>query len=202
MTSTRRYLSQPERRAETVAAVVELAATRDPAEITTSEIAGRMSLTQGALFRHFRSKDEIWEAVMAWVADRLFDRVESAIRDAASPVAALESAFSTHVEFVRRHPGVPRVLFGELQRKDDSPAKGVARRLLARYGERIADLVRSGQERSEVAAEVDPEAAAALYLGAIQGLVVQSLLARDLDHLRDAAPGVLALYLRAIGVRR
>lgn len=199
MTPPRAHLPQHERRAETVAAVVELAATRDPAEITTAEIASRMHLTQGAIFRHFRSKDEIWEAVLDWVADRLLGRVEAAVGGQSSAPAALAAAFDAHVDFLLRHPGVPRVLFGELQRRDDSPAKATARRLLARYGERIAGLVRDGQAKGEIAASVDPEAAAALFLGALQGLVVQSLLARDLDRLRAAAPGVLALYLRALG---
>jgi TetR/AcrR family transcriptional regulator len=116
MTRPRLHLPQEERRAATVAAVVALAATRDPAEITTADIAGRMRLTQGALFRHFRSKEEIWAAVMRWVADRLLERVEAAIGEHDSPTAALAAAFRAHVDFVLRHPGVPRVLFGELQR--------------------------------------------------------------------------------------
>jgi TetR/AcrR family transcriptional regulator len=202
MTPPRPHLPQQERRAETVAAVVDLAATRDPSEITTAEIAGRMRLTQGALFRHFRSKDEIWEAVLRWVADRLLERVEAAAGGAGAPLAALAAVFDAHVEFVLRYPGVPRVLFGELQRRGDSPAKAAARRLLGRYGERIAGLVREGQRRGEIASPVDPEAAAALFLGAIQGLVVQSLLASDFERLRATAPRVLALYLRALGAER
>ena len=49
------------RRAVTVEAVIELAAERDPGEITTAAIASHMKLTQGALFRHFPSKDAIWD---------------------------------------------------------------------------------------------------------------------------------------------
>lgn len=33
-------------------------------------------MTQGALFRHFPSKDAIWQAVMEWVAERLIERIE------------------------------------------------------------------------------------------------------------------------------
>jgi len=47
------YLPAEARRAATVQAVVDLAAEQNPAEITTTAIADRMGLTQGALFRHF-----------------------------------------------------------------------------------------------------------------------------------------------------
>lgn len=56
--------SADERRAATVEAVVQLAATQNPSDITTSAIASHMHLTQGALFRHFPSKDAILQAVM------------------------------------------------------------------------------------------------------------------------------------------
>ena len=49
----RPYLSAEMRRAETVAAVIELAASYDPATMTTGQIAATMSVSQGALFRHF-----------------------------------------------------------------------------------------------------------------------------------------------------
>ncbi|ENO84876.1 TetR family transcriptional regulator, partial [Thauera phenylacetica B4P] len=133
------------RRAVTVEAVIELAAERDPGEITTAAIASHMKLTQGALFRHFPSKDAIWEAVMEWVAERLLARVDRAAALAASPVAALQAIFLAHADFVAEHPGVPRMLFGELQRAEATPAKRLARTLLERYGERIRARLEAGK---------------------------------------------------------
>ncbi|WP_274599066.1 TetR family transcriptional regulator [Prosthecochloris ethylica] len=49
---------------------------RNPGEITTAAIAERMKLTQGALFRHFPSKDALWEAVMRWVEGKLFGEID------------------------------------------------------------------------------------------------------------------------------
>ncbi|MFZ4802284.1 MAG: TetR/AcrR family transcriptional regulator, partial [Chlorobium sp.] len=62
--TTIRNLPAEQRRAVTVEAVIELAAEKNPASITTAEIAGRMQLTQGALFRHFPTKDALWQSVM------------------------------------------------------------------------------------------------------------------------------------------
>jgi hypothetical protein len=50
----------------------------------------------------------------------------------------------------------------------------------------------------EVASEVDTAAAATLFIGTIQGLVMQSLLAGSVEHMRAQAPGAFAIYSRGI----
>lgn len=186
------------RRAVTVEAVIELAAERDPGEITTAAIASHMKLTQGALFRHFPSKDAIWEAVMEWVAERLLARVDRAAAQAASPVAALQAIFLAHADFVAEHPGVPRMLFGELQRAEATPAKRLARTLLERYGERIRAGLEAGKAAGEVSAALDIDAAVTLFVGTLQGLIMQSMLAGELARIRRDAPRVFAIYLAGI----
>ena len=195
---TRARLSATDRRDITVETVVTLAGQGNPAEITTAAIAERMNVTQGAVFRHFPTKESIWQAVMEWVAARLLARVDAAIKDHPSPLAALEAVFHTHVAFVSDHPGVPRMLFGELQRAEDSAAKKIARTMIGHYSERIGALVVRGKAEHELAAEVDVNAAVLLFVGTIQGLVMQSLLAGDIARLRDDAAAVFAIFRRGI----
>lgn len=200
METSPKQLPADERRAVTVEAVIELAAEQNPGEITTAAIAKRMGLTQGALFRHFPSKDALWEAVMGWVTERLLARVDQAAQAAASPLEALEAVFMTHIDFVAQHPGVPRLLFGELQRAGDTLAKRMAQTLISSYGERLSILVEKGKAQGELTPEVETTAATALFIGAIQGLVMQSLLFGKTEHIRLEAPGVFAIYRR--GIRR
>lgn len=193
-----KHLPAEERRAVTVEAVIELAAEQNPSEITTTAIAQRMNLTQGALFRHFPSKDAIWQAVMEWVAERLLSRVDRAAEAAGTPLAALEAMFMTHIDFVAEHPGVPRMLFGELQRAGSTPAKRMAQTLISRYAERLRVCIEAGKSRGELAEEVDTAAAATLFIGTIQGLVMQSLITGGVERIRSDAAGAFAIYCRGI----
>ena len=199
MKHSSKYLSAQERRAATVEAVVELAAEQNPSDITTTAIAQRMGLTQGALFRHFPTKDAILESVMDWVAERLLVRVDKAAASAASPMAALEAVFMAHIDFVAEHPGVPRMLFGELQRPGDTLPKKMVQTLIRHYGERLQHLLETGKTQGELHAQLDIEAASVSFIGSIQGLVMQSLLAGDVTRMRRDAVGVFAIYLRGIG---
>ncbi len=198
MDKRRKNLSADQRRAVTVESVVELAGSQNPSEITTAAIAEHMHVTQGALFRHFPNKAAIWQSVMEWVAERLLTRIDQSIQGIDSSLDAMEAMFLSHIEFVAEHPGVPRMMFGELQRAKSTPAKRMVQTLISRYGERLQQLVDTGKARGEVAESVDGEAAATLFIGMIQGLVMQSLLLGDVGHLRQAAPGVFATYRRGI----
>lgn len=198
MPSRAKPLPADERRAVTVEAVVQLAAEQNPNDITTASIATRMGLTHGALFRHFPTKDAILQAVMEWVAERLLSRVNQAAESTTSPVAALEAIFMTHVDFVIEHPGVPRIMFGELQRAENSGPKRLARALVRKYSQRLQKLLEAGKAQGELNIALDSEAAAILFIGTIQGLVMQSLLAGDVARIRRDAPRVFAIYLRGI----
>lgn len=198
MNTRTKNLPAEERRAVTVEAVIALAAEQNPSDITTAAIAKRMGLTQGALFRHFPNKDAILQAVMGWVADRLLARVDKALQTTTSPLAALEAMFMAHVEFVVEHPGVPRMLFGELQRAEETAPKRMVQTLIHRYGERLRRLLEEGKTLGELDGHLDTEASIILFIGTIQGLVMQSLLASDLERIRDDAPRVFAIYRRGI----
>lgn len=198
MNAGRKNLSSEARRAATVEAVVELAGEHNPSEITTAAIAKHMGLTQGALFRHFPNKDAILQAVMEWVAERLMSRIEKALQGEPAALSALEGMFMAHVDFICEHPGIPRMLFGELQRAEATLPKRIVQTLLTRYGRRLKQLFEQGQRSGEIDGALDAEAAATLFIGTIQGLVMQSLLAGDVSRMRGDAPRVFAIYLRGI----
>lgn len=193
------WLPADERREATVETVIGLAATQNPADITTQAIARAMGVTQGALFRHFPTKEAIFGAAMEWVGDRLLARVDATIAATPGVPDALEATFMTHIAFIAAHPGAPRMLFGELQRAAETMPKRVARALLARYAERLGALIARGKASGELPADLDAGAAVTLFIGTIQGLVAQALLAGDIGRLRAEAPRAFALYRRAIG---
>lgn len=104
-----------------------------------------------------------------------------------------------HVDFVVEHPGVPRMLFGELQRAEPTAPKRMAQTLLRRYRERLHCLIEEGKAAGELSDTLDTDAAITLLIGTIQGLVMQSLLAGDVQRMRRDAPRVFAIYRRGIG---
>lgn len=194
MAGRARHLPAERRRVEAVEAVVELSARASPDSITTTDVAARMSLTQGALFKHFPNKDALWQAAMEWVADRLLSRIDRLAGSHSDPLCALEAMFLGHVAFIAEHPGAPRMIFGQLQHAGDTAATRMTRSLLESYSTRLRRVLSSGVAEGALPAELDIEAAVALYLGMIQGLVIRHLLHGDVARIRSDAPRVFAIY--------
>lgn len=196
LTATR--LPTETRQAEIVAAALRLAQDSSPASITTTDLAVALGLSQGALFKHFPSKEAIWLAAMAWVAEHLLHSLNDAAQQATTPLEALRSVFDAHVDFVVTYPGVPRVIFHELQQAADSPLKQQVRRLMQGYRQLLLRLLEAAVQRGDVAADLDAPAAATLFVGVVQGLVMQSMLSGHIASMRAQAPPVFHLYLCGI----
>ncbi len=195
-----KHLPAKKRQAVIVEAVIDLAGRKNPDEITTTAIASHMELTQGAVFRHFPTKASIWQAVVAWVSEQLLNRLDKAAEGIKSPLDAMQAMFMAHIDFVASHPGAPRMLLGELQRQELSPARPLVTLLFRNYETRLLAHIEKGKESGELRPALDSQAAATLFVGTIQGLVVQSLLSGDLKRMRRDAPRVFALYRQGIEV--
>ena len=191
-------LPTEERQAEIVSAAITLAQHISPVSITTGDIATAVGLSQGAVFKHFPTKEAIWVASMQWVRERLLAKLDEATREATSAVLALEAVFRAHVAFVIAHPGAPRIIFHELQQPADSPVKQEVRALLHAYRQILLSQLKVGMKLGELPAGVDLEAAATLFVGIVQGLVMQSMLTGKPAAMKAQGDGVFGIYLRGI----
>jgi len=59
-------------------------------------------------------------------------------------------------------------------------------------------IIEAGKARGELRPELDGEAAATLFIGTVQGLAMQSLIAGDISHMIRNAPRVFEIYRRGI----
>lgn len=190
------------RQAGLVAAALQLAAQHSPALITTADLAQAVGITQGAVFRHFENKEAIWLAAMDWAASTLMEQLRSASTSVPSPgvdaepavLTALRGVFMAHVDFVVANPGVPRLIFQELQHAQDTPLKGRVRELMQQYRALVGGLLQHAQQQQLLAPDTDLSSATILFMGSVQGLVMQSMLNGQVNTMAQQAPGVFAIY--------
>lgn len=186
------------RQAALVAAALALAAERSPAAVTTAELAQAVGITQGAVFRHFDNKEAIWLAVIDHAHHTLLNRLQTAAADHDEPLAALRAVFMAHVDFVVEHPGVPRLIFQELQQPHDTPLKARVRHLMHDYRLLLMRWLQQAQDQRALQPGTDLQAAAVLFIGSVQGLVMQSLLSGQVGAMRQQAPAVFDLLQQAL----
>ena len=190
--------SSKERRALAIDAVIDLASGMNPADITTAAISERMGLTQGALFRHFPTKDAVLQAVMESVSERLLSRIDEAVREETAPLEALRAIFMAHVGFIESNPGVPRLLFSELQRTEETGAKRAVGAFLEASAMRILGQLDEAKKLGLVSPDICPRSAAMSLVGSVQGLVIQAMLSGRVGDIGAGAEGVFAVWRRGV----
>lgn len=197
----KRRLSSEERQSEIIRVSIELAAEKGVDSVTTQDMADAMQLTQGAIFRHFATKDDIWVAVVEWIRDRLMKVVGKAAADASDPLDAIERMFFAHIAFISKHPAIPRLLFSELLHKKNSKLRQLIEGIISGYEAKIAGLLEEAKSQALVSADLDSQSAAVLYIGMIQGLVMQSSIFGGRRALQQQAEKTYPIFLHGIKSR-
>lgn len=199
--TVKKRLSSEERQSEIIRVAIELAANKGVDSVTTQDMADAMHLTQGAIFRHFATKDDIWVAVIEWVRERLMKVLDKAAADATDPLNAIERMFFAHIAFISKHPAIPRLLFSELLHKKNSKLRQLIQGIISGYEAKIAGLLDEAKLQSLTSADLDSQSTAVLYIGMIQGLVMQSSIFGGKHSLQQEAERTFPILLYGIKIR-
>jgi AcrR family transcriptional regulator len=190
----RKRLSTEDRQEEIVRVAVKLASDKGVDSVTTQDMAQAMSVTQGAIFRHFASKDDIWFAVIVWVRERLMGVLEKAAAGGTDPLDTLHRMFTAHIGFIAQHPAIPRLLFSELLHKKSSRFRELIVGIISGYESRISGLLEQAKAQGLARADLDCASAALLYIGMIQGLVLRSNILDEQQPLQSTAQATFLVY--------
>lgn len=199
--TVKKRLSSEERQGEIIRVAVELAADKGVDSVTTQDMADAMNLTQGAIFRHFATKDDIWVAVIEWVRERLMGVVNKAAAGASDPLNAIERMFFAHIAFISKHPAIPRLIFSEMLHKKNSKLCQLIQGIISGYEAKIAGLLEQAKAQALVSNELDSQSAAVLYIGMIQGLVMQITIMGGKRSLPQEAEKIFPIFLHGIKTR-
>jgi TetR/AcrR family transcriptional regulator len=165
--------SGEERREEIVQAVIELAAASGTSQLSTQAIAERVGIAQPTVFRHFRTRTLILQAVIDWIARHLLGLVISIASGAGPAHERLPRLLRQQLEFIARHRGLPRLLFSEKVHQESPVLKQSVGKVMGTWTRAVSELIAEGQQEGRFRAELDPEETARLILAMVQGLVMR-----------------------------
>lgn len=139
---------------------------------------------------------------MGWIRERLMGVLGAAAQGAGSPLDALERMFFAHVDFIDRHPAIPRMVFSGQMLHDNPKLKALVQEIVSGYEARLVDLLCEAREAGLVRPDLDEQSAAILFIGMIQGLVVQITIFGARRSLTEEARKVFPVYLAGIKAER
>lgn len=167
-------LKSADRKAEIVRVSIELARDRNVDSITTERIAKELGLTQGAIFRHFAKKEDIWLAAVAWIDQVMLEAVEDILRSPQGPLDEIRSVFLCLADLLAKHPGMAQVMFHELQRPDDLASKENMQACMNHISDKLEAAIERGKDNDEIPKHIDKRVGVRMLLGALDGLATQA----------------------------
>jgi TetR/AcrR family transcriptional regulator len=174
-----------------------LFARRGYAGVGLREVAQGVGLGKSSLFHHFRSKAELYLAVLRRVFERIDERIAPALAPGGGHAERLERCVDALIDALAEHPTTARLLLRGLFEEDDLPAQPGEARAAA---ERALDVL-LGRARALLAEGV----AAGAFRAASPGHLIQTLIGAVVYHFASGEFGegvVGAPLFSADAVRR
>ncbi|MFZ4579024.1 MAG: DUF2249 domain-containing protein [Myxococcota bacterium] len=184
------HRSTRERREQIVKVALELLADQSVELLSTRAIALRMGLSQPAIFRHFRTRDDLLQGVVAHAREGLADLAARELAGRAGGLRDLRALVRALFDHVQRHPGLPRILFHDASGAGQPQLRAMLHALVDMQRTLMAELVRAGQREGEIPDTVAPEHAGQLFVALLQGTLLQWRLA---GAPQDPSPDGLAI---------
>ncbi len=186
------------RREQIAQAALDLAARGGLKRVSMAAVARRVGLVPSALYRHFKGKEEVLDATLDLIQNRLLDNVGSVCRQTDDAVERLRCLLIRHARMIRENRGIPQILFSQDLYVECPARRGRVYEGIRRYLAEVARIIREGQEMGQISRALDPQAASVLFLGLIQpSAILWHLSDGDFDVTRQTQRA-WPLFLKAI----
>ncbi|KPK14414.1 MAG: dihydroorotate oxidase [Betaproteobacteria bacterium SG8_41] len=124
-------------------------------KITTAALAARLRVSEAALYRHFKSKAQMFEGLIEFIEQTLFALVNKITAEEKSGLRQLEAIISVLLGFAQKNRGMTRVLIGDALVNEDERLQARINQLHDRLEAVLKQALRFGVTQNEIAGEVD-----------------------------------------------
>lgn len=146
-------------------AVLDIVAEDGLQNISTRNLAKRIGLSEGAIFRHFPSIRDIIKGIMEDVAIDLIGSLRNIVL---RPEAAQDKLFKylcQNVKYLKENRGITMLLFSEAAHLGDKELKDKLNQILAEQKQFIIKIIKDGISEGVWNKSVNAEDIAIIYMG-------------------------------------
>ncbi|MEN9769751.1 MAG: nucleoid occlusion factor SlmA [Pseudomonadota bacterium] len=102
-----------ERRVQILQALAAMLEQPGAERVTTAALAARLSVSEAALYRHFASKAQMFEALIDFIEASVFSLINQLQEREPEPGARVQKMVRMVLQFAERNPGMTRVMVGD-----------------------------------------------------------------------------------------
>ena len=167
--------------------------------LNVGAVARQIGLVPSAIYRHFRSKDQVVDGILGLIRERLLENIRLAEEEGLDALQGLNRLLMRHIRLIRENKGILSLIFSEeiFSRFPERRARVYG--IIKEYLQAVAAIVRQGQQEGKIRAELTPEMLAVMFLGLIQPAVILWHLSEGNFDLTWQAEAAWQVFSAAIG---
>ncbi len=161
-----------ERQEQIVQAALELINDSGVTGLSIAGIAQKVGIVPSALYRHFRNKDAVLDALLDLIRQRLLDNVVHVRRKTPVPLEQLNLLFTRHTAMLSGNRAIPHVVFSDAVYNGHPDRKAKVAQIITGYLKEVEFIIESGRQDGTIHKSVIPATAAIMFLGMIMPAAV------------------------------
>jgi TetR/AcrR family transcriptional regulator len=160
---------RPSRKHAILEALARELESRPGSRITTAALAEAAGVSEAALYRHFASKAQMFEALIGFAEESVFARVNQILDEERRAQARCQRLLFLLLGFAERNPGITRVLLGEVLVGENERLRVRVDQFFGRFETQLRQALREAPLREGGDAPLGPEGSAELLLSLVEG---------------------------------
>lgn len=182
-------------------AALNLVASRGMSGLNMVGLAREVGLVPSAIYRHFKSKGQVLDAVLDLVHEGLASNVREVQKSGGNTLELLRQLFMLHIRLIQVYQALPRILFSDEIYGGHPERKAKLHQVITSYLDEVAGIVRQGQQNDQIRRDISSKIVAVMFLGLIQPLVILFHLSDGGFDVNKHIEGAWPIFVDAIKVR-
>lgn len=155
------------RQEQIVEAALELIGAEGVNALSIAGIAERVGIVPSALYRHFRSKDDVLDAVLELLKTRLLSNVTQVRKETPGALQRLKLLLMRHARMLSENRAIPLVVFSDGIYTGHPERKAKVAEIMTTYLGRIEKIIEEGRQDGTIREDVVPSTVSVMFLGII-----------------------------------
>lgn len=175
------------RKQQIIQAALSLVSSHGLKGLSIAGIASRVGLVPSAIYRHFKNKEQVIDAILDLIRERLLANVRMVTGETADVLERLLRLLMLHIQLIRENQGILRLVFSEEVMNGPQERKARVQATVETYLRAVAEIVHQGQKAGVIRSDLEAGSVSVAFLGMIQpAAILWHLSAGKFDLTRHA----------------
>ena len=182
--------SKEERKEEIFFIIAQIISEKGLSEVSTTEVAKRLGVSQPAIYKYFKNKDEMIIYFISHLKEQLSKILEKASKGK-DTFEKLYILYQNHFALIEKTKILPRVIFSDTIYIGNEEKRISLHKVIEFYKDGIRQIIREGIEKREIK-KIDPHIGANLIIGLVISCTLEWMLNGMKYSLKDKAYNVIS----------